>query len=108
MIILQQCFIVPSKPVGVDGVATGPNTIKLTWQPPQLRGDITAYMVHHFDTFLNDNMTYTVIPAVPEFVVKDLTEGALHIFTVTARSDNGESEKSNPARVTTFEFCKYN
>ena len=51
-------------------------------------------------------MHVTVNPPENTFTIRDLAEGTTYTFSVTAKSDNGESERSIPIEGSTQQFSK--
>ncbi|OWF51290.1 Fibronectin type III domain-containing protein 2 [Mizuhopecten yessoensis] len=102
--IIHTPDVIPSPPVNLRGTAKGPNSIRLDWDPPIIRGEIVQYRVFIHDSYTLNNQTVDIRPAVNFLKIKDLTEGTTHVFSISAFSDNGESDQSDQLMVSTPGF----
>ena len=82
------------------------NTITLMWNPPPIMGDLMSYEIYYEENPVN-KIHITVNPPKNMYVIKDLTEGTSYKIEVSAKSDNGEGERSIPIEGSTQRFSKY-
>lgn len=95
--------IIPSRVRNVMVKSSTANTITLMWNPPPVMGDLMSYEIYYEENPVN-KIHITVKPPKNMYVIKDLTEGTSYKIQVSAKSDNGEGEKSIPIEGSTQRF----
>lgn len=95
--------IIPSAPRNVMVKSATPNSLTLMWNHPLVVGDLVSYEIYYEENPIN-KMHVTVNPPANTFTIRDLAEGTSYTFAVTAKSDNGESERSIPIEGSTQQF----
>ena len=85
----------PDAPTGLNGVATGPNTVELTWEE-STDPDVTSYNVYRDGVKIGGT-------AINSFLDDGLDPETSYVYEITAVSVKGvESEKSAPITITTL------
>ena len=106
-------FPVPDAPTNLQGEATSPNSIRLTWDIPETTVQSADAVVESYELYYNDshqrqNVHVTVTPARTTYLLEDLTPNTVYHVRVAARSARGEGESTATIQVRTLEYGKKN
>ncbi|MFC7220174.1 DUF6777 domain-containing protein [Streptomyces polyrhachis] len=83
-------------PTGLEGAATGPTTVRLTWDPQRDTNEVTGYEV-----YVKGRPDPVRKTKVTDVEIDGLEAGTEYVFTVKAVGGDRTSEASEPLTVTT-------
>ncbi|XP_025017927.1 tyrosine-protein phosphatase Lar isoform X2 [Tetranychus urticae] len=97
---------VPNQPLGLQAVAQGPHSIKLTWKmPPNAGENIIGYELYWNDTFENNQGKQFIAPT-DTYIIENLYPDTLYYIWIAAKSNIGEGAATPPIAVKTEIFGK--
>jgi hypothetical protein len=108
--------LVPEQPTNLQGEPTSPNSIQLTWDPPQERNTgasgsggspiaIDGYELYYNDSHFRQNVRVTIAPPVNTYRLDDLTPNTVYHIRLAARSAaRGEGASTPTIQVRTPDF----
>jgi len=104
------CAVVPEQPTNLQGEATSPTSIQLTWDEPRERDGgaglaVDSYELYYNDSHLRQNVRVTISPPVNSYRLDDLTPDTVYHVRVSARSAaRGESASTPTIQVRTPDY----
>lgn len=110
---LRRIFSVPgAPPQNVSGVAEGPTSIRVSWEPPpaeRSNGRIVYYKLHIVEAGRSDSEASEVKLNATSFVIDELKRWTEYRIWVLAGTSVGDGPPSYPITVRTHEDgTKYN
>ena len=98
---------VPEQPTNLQGESNSPNSIQLTWDPPEDSGEsIQSYELYYNDSHFRQNVRITISPPRNTYLLEDLTPNTVYHIRVAARSLRGEGASTPTIQVRTLEYGK--
>jgi len=103
-------LLVPEQPTNLQGEATSPTSIQLTWDEPRERDGraaltVDSYELYYNDSHLRQNVRVTISPPVNSYRLDDLTPDTVYHIRVSARSAaRGESASTPTIQVRTPDY----
>ena len=98
---------VPEQPTSLQGEAVSPNSIQLTWDPPQDSGEsLQSYELYYNDSHFRQNVRITISPPRNSYLLEDLTPNTVYHIRVSAKSQRGEGAPTRVIQVKTPEYGK--
>ena len=106
MIFVFLFFVVPQQPTNLQGESLNPNSIQLTWDPPEDSGEsIQSYELYYNDSHYHQKLRITIPPS-HTYLLQDLTPDTVYHICVAAKSERGEGAKTPIIQVRTQEYGK--
>ena len=98
---------VPEQPTNLQGESITPNSIQLSWDPPEDSGEsIQSFELYYNDSHFRQNVRITIVPAKSSYLLQDLTPDTVYHIQVAAKSKRGEGAKTPTIQVRTQEYGK--
>ncbi|XP_064607458.1 tyrosine-protein phosphatase Lar-like isoform X3 [Liolophura sinensis] len=101
---MSRLYPVPLQPRNLHGEAITPNSISLTWTPPDESDTIESYQLYYNDSYFRQNVRISIDPSVAGFTLNDLTPDTVYHIQVSAKSKRGEGAKTPTIQVRTLPF----
>ncbi|RUS75353.1 hypothetical protein EGW08_016875 [Elysia chlorotica] len=95
---------VPYQPMNLRAVAETPNSILLTWDPPEEKEIIKSYEVYVNETHFRSNGRVSISPPVTVYRMTNLTPDTVYNIKVSAKSARGEGPPSKTVQAHTQQF----
>ena len=100
---------VPGQPTNLQGETVSPNSIQLSWDPPQLSpGEaIESFELYYNDSHLRKNIRLTIAPPTNSYRLEDLTPNTVYHIRVAAKSSHGVGASTPTIQVRTMEYGEW-
>lgn len=96
---------VPEQPTNLQGEAISPNSITLSWDPPEDSGhSIESYDLYYNDSHFHQRLQVTIKPPRNTYLLSDLTPDTVYHIQVSATSLRGEGARTTIIQVRTLEY----